>query len=154
MRRLFGSGEHLMRVVLLFAAGLLVFLGLKAALVPKGFGVYGHYRAGALDDNRARPVAFAGRTACGDCHDDKPPVLAKGRHATVGCEACHGPLAAHIEDSEAPKPVRPPVPGLCLRCHGKTTGRPAAFPQIVPADHAGDTRCTECHSPHDPERQP
>jgi hypothetical protein len=154
MKKLFGSGGHLVRVLLLFAAGLLAFVGLKALLVPKGFGLYGHYRAGALDDNRARPVSYAGRAACGDCHDDKPAALAKGKHAHVGCESCHGALAVHAQDPEALKPALPAVPALCLRCHQKAAGRPASFPQIDPADHAGENRCTECHSPHDPGQQP
>ena len=154
MKRIFGSGEHLVRVLFLFAAALLAFLGMKALLVPEGFGKYGHYRAGALDDNRARPVSYAGRAACADCHDDKPATLARGKHASVGCEACHGALAAHAHDPETLKPALPQVPALCLRCHGRTTGRPATFPQIDPADHAGEARCTECHSPHDPGQQP
>jgi hypothetical protein len=149
MKRLFGSGEHLVRVLLLFAAGLLAFLGLKALLVPPGFGVYGHYRAGALDDNRARPVSFAGRAACGDCHDAEPAALARSRHARVGCEACHGALSAHAGDPEQ-KPRPPKVPALCLRCHQRAAGRPADFPQIDPLDHAGEASCTECHSPHEP----
>lgn len=153
MKRIFGSAEHLFRVLLLFAAGLAAFLGVKHLLVPQGFGKYGHYRAGALDDNRARPVSFAGRAACGDCHDDKPPLLAKGKHARVGCEACHGALGKHAEAPDELKPPRPDPAKLCLRCHGRLAGR-AAAPQIDPADHAGDTACTECHSPHDPGSQP
>lgn len=154
MRRIFGSAEHLVRVALLFGAGLVAFLGLQQLLVPEDFGVYGHYRAGALDDSRARPAAFAGRAACGDCHDDKPAALAKGKHAAVGCEACHGALAAHAQAPDEAAPARPDVATLCLRCHGRTSGRPATFPQIDPADHAGETRCNECHSPHDPGTQP
>ena len=153
MRRIFGSGEHLVRVLLLFVAGLLAFLGLKSVLVPKGFGVYGHYRAGALDDNRAREVSFAGRAACADCHEAEPAALAKGKHARVGCEACHGAQAAHAREPER-KPGLPRLPALCLRCHDRNSGRPAAFPQIDVADHAGEARCTECHSPHDPGQQP
>ena len=45
---LFGHKEHLLRVAGLFVAGVLAFLVLQAFLVPRGFGVYGHYRAGAL----------------------------------------------------------------------------------------------------------
>jgi Cytochrome c554 and c-prime len=154
MKGIFGSGEHLVRVLLLFAAGLLAFLGLKSLLVPPGFGAYGHYRAGALDDNRARPVTFAGRAACADCHEDEPAALARGQHAHVGCEACHGAQSVHAGDPEAQKPRLPEAPALCLRCHARSSGRPAAFPQIDPADHADQARCTECHTPHDPGRQP
>ena len=91
---LFGHKGHLVRVAGLFVAGVLAFLVLQAFLVPKGFGVYGHYRAGALEENRARPVAFAGRAACVECHSDVPEAMKGGRHAAIRCEACHGPLAA------------------------------------------------------------
>ena len=76
MGGLFGHKEHLVRVAALFAAGVLVFVALQSLLVPKGFGGYGHYRAGALDDNRARPLVHAGRGACVECHADVWRVLA------------------------------------------------------------------------------
>ena len=45
-------------LVFLFAGILPMFLGLfvalRAAVVPEGFGKYGHYRAGALEDNQKR----------------------------------------------------------------------------------------------------
>ncbi|HET8644213.1 MAG TPA: cytochrome c3 family protein [Vicinamibacteria bacterium] len=154
MKRIFGSAEHLVRVLLLFAAGLVAFLGLQQLLVPEGFGLYGHYRAGALDDNRARPAAFAGRAACADCHEAEPAALGRGKHAAVGCEACHGALARHAQAPDELTPVRPDPAALCLRCHARASGRSASFPQIDPADHAGEARCTECHSPHDPGSAP
>jgi predicted CXXCH cytochrome family protein len=141
---------HLVRVAVLFAAGVVAFLVLRALLVPKGFGVYGHYRAGALDDNRARPVSFAGRAACLECHSDVGDLMAKGKHATVRCEACHGPHAAHAADPSTVQAVRPDVHVLCARCHQALVGRPAAFPQVDVADHAGKEACTTCHTPHSP----
>jgi hypothetical protein len=32
---------------------------MRAALVPDGFGKYGHYRAGAIVDARSRPLKYA-----------------------------------------------------------------------------------------------
>src|SRR5512141_1752826 len=95
---LFEHKGHLVRVAGLFLAGVVVFLVMQALLVPKGFGVYGHYRAGSLEENRARPVAFAGRAACVDCHSDVADAAKGGRHEAVRCEACHGPLAGHAGD--------------------------------------------------------
>jgi predicted CXXCH cytochrome family protein len=141
---------HLVRVAVLFVAGFGAFLVLQALLVPKGFGEYGHYRAGALDDNRARPLAFAGRAACLDCHSDVGDVIGKGKHATVHCEACHGPHAAHAADPSTAKAVRPDSRVLCARCHQASVARPAAFPQVEIADHAGGEACTSCHTPHSP----
>jgi len=149
----FGHKGHLVRVAALFAAGILVFLVLQALLVPKGFGVYGHYRAGALDDNRARPLMHAGRAACVDCHADVWEVLQKGKHGPVHCEACHGPLARHAEDPSAGKAVKPDPKLLCARCHQEGVARPAKFPQVDVAGHAGGESCTSCHKAHDPLEQ-
>jgi len=126
------------------------FLVLQALLVPKGFGVYGHYRAGALEENRARPVAFAGRAACVECHSDVPEAMKGGRHEGVRCEACHGPLAAHAGDPSEKKAVRPDSRVLCARCHAANVARPARFPQVDLVEHAGKEACTGCHKAHNP----
>src|SRR5262245_38330521 len=55
------DAEHLFRLAALFAAGLFVFGIARAELVPASFGTLGHYRANAIDDIRARPVAYAGQ---------------------------------------------------------------------------------------------
>jgi len=150
MGHLFRHGGHLFRVAGLFAAGVVAFLVLQAFMVPKGFGVYGHYRAGALDDNKAHPVVHAGRAACLDCHSDVGDVLGKGKHAAIGCEACHGPHAGHATDPSTAKAVRPDAHELCARCHQASVARPAGFPQVEPAEHAGAEACTSCHTPHSP----
>ena len=147
----FKDQEHLLRVVGLFLAALLVFFVLQVLMVPEGFGVYGHFRTGALDDNRARPVAFAGGETCAACHDEVVQVRQRGKHAKVNCEACHGPQARHAEadDPSAHKPERP-GPSLCPACHTANLAKPASFPQVVPKEHAGGTSCLECHPAHDP----
>ncbi len=150
MAGLFGHKEHLVRVGVLFLGGALVFLLLQAFLVPKDFGVYGHYRAGALDDVRNRPLAFAGRAACIDCHSQEAETLKAGRHRQVRCEACHGALARHAEDPSSGTAVKPDSRLLCARCHQANVARPASFPQVEAADHAGKEACTSCHVAHDP----
>ena len=72
---------HLVRMAGLFAVGISAFLVLRAVMVPAGFGVYGHFRAGALDDDRARPVRYAGHAACEDCHADVVEARQGSRHA-------------------------------------------------------------------------
>ena len=146
----FGHKEHLVRVAGLFLAGVLVFLVLQALLVPKGFGLYGHYRAGALEENRARPLAFAGRGACVECHSDVPEAMKGGRHAAIRCEACHGALAGHAGDPTEQSAVRPDSKVLCARCHAQNVARPERFPQVEVADHAGVEACTTCHAAHNP----
>lgn len=150
MKKLLRDGSHLLRVAALFAAGIAAFFVMRGLLVPSDFGRYGHYRAGALADNQKRPVAFAGKTACLDCHSDVADAQKGSRHATVRCEACHGPLAGHADNPDV-KPAKLAPERLCLTCHRSIAGRPAKFPQIDPDEHAGGVECTSCHKPHHPE---
>src|SRR5829696_5436932 len=71
-RDLFKDKEHLVRMAGIFAVGVVVFLGLQALLVPKTFGLYGHYRAAAITEVAAQPMSYAGRASCAACHQ---PVL-------------------------------------------------------------------------------
>lgn len=150
MNRLFRDSAHLIRPAVVLLIGLGIFLIARAAIVPKGFGRYGHYRPGALDAVRAKPIAYAGQATCVLCHDDEAKVRAAGRHAHVSCESCHGPLAAHADDPGAVKPKLPDVANLCRRCHEKDAAKPAAFPQVVTAEHSGGALCNACHQPHNP----
>jgi hypothetical protein len=141
---------HLFRVAALFGLGLLIFSVVRAFLVPKDFGVYGFYRAGALDDARARPIAYAGQVKCVECHIEVGDLRKTNSHAHVGCESCHGPLATHASGSDPTIPVRPDGRTTCTRCHLASPSKPATFPQIVLKDHAPDGPCIECHNPHAP----
>jgi hypothetical protein len=149
--RRFEDQEHLLRVAALFVAALLLFTLLKVALVPRGFGTYGHYRAGALEDARSQPVVFAGSGDCADCHTDVGEARKAGKHAGVRCEACHGALARHVQ-AEDPSSAKPQRPGadLCLVCHAANVAKPAGFPQIQAKEHAEPGTCFECHKPHQP----
>ena len=44
----FKDSGHLFRLAAVFLGGILVFLIVRALLVPKTFGEYGHYRGSAL----------------------------------------------------------------------------------------------------------
>jgi cytochrome c7-like protein len=164
MRGRFRHAGHVLRVAALFFFGFVAFLIVRAILIPPDFGVYGFYRAGALDDAKARPIKFAGRAACEECHagtydppddDAKAVALAKedpvkdNKHITLNCEACHGPLAVHADDPE--KPVsKVGNDKLCLRCHLELKGRPSIQPQVIPGDHGDNDPCVSCHKPHRP----
>jgi hypothetical protein len=151
MSRRFGPFNHVIRLASIFVAALAAFVLVRAWLVPSDFGVYGHYRAGALADNRARPIAFAGQASCAECHTDVVEQRQAGRHAQVRCEACHGPLARHASgEDESRAPARPDPRRTCLRCHVRMQGKPAAFPQIDVKEHAEAGACTECHAAHNP----
>lgn len=150
MKMLLGDAGHLVRVALVFLAGLVVFLAVRGVLVPKSFGQYGHYRGESLNEIAARPIQYAGREACADCHPDIVGVKSKGKHAKLGCEACHGPLAKHAADSSAVKPVRPDTAVLCVRCHEANASKPVKFPQVISKEHSSGMACGSCHQPHSP----
>ena len=153
MKPEFRDFEHLLRVAGLFLVGLILFLIVRAALVPEDFGVYGHYRAGAIDANRARPLVHAGQQACAMCHEDIAAARAAAGHAMLACEGCHGPAAAH---AAAPDQTTPPLPDsrqLCARCHAANTGKPRWYRTVNVNEHAGEEPCVTCHQPHDPRMQ-
>jgi predicted CXXCH cytochrome family protein len=146
----FRDYEHVVRIAALFMAGTVAFLVWRSFMVPTDFGVYGHFRAGALTDNMQRPLVHAGRAACAECHGDVAEVWHTGRHSIVGCESCHGALARHASGEDTTTPRRPDGRTLCIQCHAKTAGKPVAFPQVVVSEHAGDNVCKDCHVPHSP----
>jgi len=150
MRETLKDRAHLLRVAAVFGAGLALFLIVRGVLVPRDFGKYGHYRAGALDDIRATEPSFAGREVCAECHTEEAGLLKKGKHAGLGCEACHGALAKHVDDQEKQKPAKLDPRKLCLTCHTANVAKPKKFPQVDPAEHGEGAACTSCHVPHDP----
>src|SRR5450830_1884831 len=139
MNRFLKDKEHLFRMAALFAAGVVLFLILRAVLVPKGFGVYGHYRAGALADNRVRTPRFAGRATCIECHTDERDALKGGKHAG---------------DPSASKAVKPDAKMICFTCHLANVAKPKKFPQMDPKNHFDGGACIGCHSPHAPDKEP
>ena len=142
--------SHVVKVVLLFVLALGSFIAIRWWFLPADFGVYGFYRAGALDDNRAHPLVHAGREACVDCHSDVVESRRGSRHAAIGCESCHGPLAAHASGADDAKPTLPDTRTTCVRCHTAKAGKPAGFPQVDVGEHAPEGACTTCHQPHHP----
>jgi hypothetical protein len=141
---------HLVRMAGLFVIGVSAFVLLRWMMVPADFGVYGHYRAGALRDIMALPIKFAGQATCVECHTDVAEVRAKGRHARVACESCHGALADHAAKPNDVKPVRPDPRKTCIICHTASISKPKSFPQVVVAEHAPEGSCADCHVVHNP----
>jgi hypothetical protein len=152
MRNFLRDREHLARMAILFMAGLAVFLAARQLLVPRGFHEYGHFRAAALADNAARPIAYAGREACESCHAEVAEARRGSRHAGISCEVCHGALAKHADDPGSVTPPRPDARALCLGCHRQDPARPKRFPQVHPEAHMGSEACDACHKPHRPEQ--
>lgn len=156
MGGLFEHKRHLVRMAGLFGAGVLLFVVARGLFVPKGFGVYGHYRAGALADNSVRVQVFAGRGACGECHTDTAALLAGGPHKGVGCEACHGAQGEHARAAEPDKkkPAKPEAAKVCVVCHLPNVAKPATLKQVDPKEHGdGSGACGGCHDPHSPDKE-
>jgi hypothetical protein len=145
----FSSYEHLLRLAALFAVGITLFAGLRWLLVPEDYGLVGPYRASALTQNQTHPVVYAGRLACMECHSDAGDVLKTNAHASIGCESCHGAMAAHAADPGVPA-VRPDVRMTCAICHIPDRAKPAGFKTVDFAEHAGSESCSSCHQPHAP----
>jgi len=150
VRRLLRDWVHLIRPAVVLLAGMALFLVVRSLVIPKAFGQYGHYRPGALEDIRKKPLAYAGQGTCVLCHDEEAKTRAAGKHAHVACEACHGPLAAHADDPVSHVPKLPDVANLCRQCHEKDAAKPKNFPQVATAEHSGGMACNACHQPHNP----
>lgn len=145
----FSSYEHLLRLAALFVVGIALFAGLRWLLVPADYGLIGPYRASALTQNQAHSIVYAGRLACRECHSDVADALTTNAHASVGCESCHGALAAHAGDPGVAA-VRPDPRATCAGCHVPDAAKPAAFKTVNFAEHAGAESCGSCHQPHAP----
>lgn len=144
------DAAHLIRPALVFVAAFILFLGLRAIVVPKSYGLYGPYRADALEEIRARPLVFAGQAVCAGCHPEEAAVRDAGKHASVSCEACHGPAAAHADDPAQAPGAKPAATPLCSRCHEADAAKPKWFKQVVSSQHSGGAGCGDCHQPHSP----
>ena len=129
---------------------LVAFVVLRAAVVPRSFGEYGHYRGTAIAEIAARPIAHAGHDACETCHTEVVDQKKLGKHVVVSCEACHGPLAKHADDPASVTPSKLDTALVCARCHEANSAKPKAFPQVATAEHSGGLACDTCHQPHKP----
>ncbi len=124
----------------------------RRVLTPPNFGKYGHYRPTALEEISSRSPRYAGAKACAECHDEAVEKLAKDRHKTLSCEACHGASRNHARNPDAAMTKLDPL--FCLRCHTADPARPVRQKQINPIDHHHEDRCVECHFPHQPNKSP
>ncbi len=108
------------------------------------------------------PSGYAGSDTCVTCHTDQEASLKGTKHgqtanprspaAKLGCESCHGPGQAHVDDDA--KGQDPEVQGAeagrgqptCLTCHNR--GTHAGWEGST--HEARNLSCTTCHSVHKP----
>ncbi len=129
---------------------LIAFVVLRAAVVPRSFGQYGHYRADAIQEIAARPIAHAGHDVCEACHTEVVDQKKLGKHVVVPCEACHGPQARHADDPATIRPPKLDTAVVCSRCHEANSAKPKGFPQVATIEHSAGLACDTCHRPHRP----
>jgi DmsE family decaheme c-type cytochrome len=110
----------------------------------------------------ALPPGYAGTDSCVLCHADQETSFNGSRHgqtanprapaAKLGCESCHGPGQAHVDDEENGKiakikDLKPAeVNATCLTCHNR--GTHAGWEGST--HEARNLSCTTCHSVHKP----
>src|SRR5215467_2793568 len=105
---------------------------------------------------------YVGSEACKDCHESqfknysatshsKLVGMGSWKNKVTGCESCHGPGKAHIEEGDPTKIMSfktmssKQVSEICLTCHaGKEEHN-----NFRRGEHwRNDIGCTDCHSPH------
>jgi hypothetical protein len=146
---MFKDIEHLIRLAIVMALGVVMFVVVRTAVIPRSFGQYGHYRGDAITEIAAQPIAFAGHQVCEGCHTKVVDQKKLGKHVGVRCEACHGALAGHADDPSVTPPKLDTIV-VCARCHEVNSAKARTFPQVVTAEHSGGIACDTCHQPHMP----
>jgi DmsE family decaheme c-type cytochrome len=110
-------------------------------------------------DQPAAAPTYVGSDVCATCHSETADHLAKTPHgkqafaslSVHGCETCHGPGSAHVEDPDNPA-LRPKVTKLtsrqqsavCQSCH---SGHNQFFWKGSKHESRG-LSCLSCHSIH------
>lgn len=140
---------HIKRLLLVIA-GFIVFAIVAAILLtPESFYEFGHYRADSVGEIAADTPKYQGPDYCEACHEERHADWTAGVHTVVKCEVCHGAAGEHPADG-GKLPIPDDSVRLCTLCHEKMPARPAAQPQIVVSEHAGEEQCVTCHDPHAP----
>lgn len=115
-----------------------------------------------LAQAQAQPAGYAGSDTCTVCHTPEADALKGTQHAQarnprspaagLGCETCHGPGKAHVDD-EAKSHIKKfsalqpsAINETCLTCHNR--GNHAGWDGSV--HEARNLSCTTCHSVHHP----
>ena len=109
---------------------------------------------------------YIGQDTCVGCHDTEGTSIHQTAHgkkqipgspeSDKGCESCHGPGSAHLDDPSVPDSIRRfgqikprEVSATCLTCH--TRGNHTQWSGSM--HDARNLSCTTCHSVHSPKSE-
>ncbi len=145
--------QQVWKPIVIFLVLIGVFLVVRNYVRPASFYEYGHYRGDALGELASKPIHFAGKKVCIDCHDQRVAEFNASKHGSQSCETCHGPAEAHVEDPSISPPIKSGTNEWCLKCHGQNVTRPKLFPQVALSSHYPGQDCIKCHDPHHPEKR-
>ena len=117
------SYSHVFKIILILIAVVGLGVAVRAMVMPKTFGEFGHYRGSAIEDEMNRPIRNGTNASCLVCHPYIREMHLEGVHNTVSCEFCHGPMADHVKDgkviADLPMKQGEEIKKLCLRCHNQ-----------------------------------
>jgi len=147
--------SHLIRLGLLFAAGLIIFLSIKSWQTPASWNHEVWYRGAAREDIANLPSVHGGNQSCQSCHEDAYDDATSYAHHNLNCEGCHGPVTLHVIDGEKIADAKGASNWQCLNCHSELISKPESFPQYPGNIRRHEQRkegvlCVKCHDPHDP----
>jgi DmsE family decaheme c-type cytochrome len=119
-------------------------------------------QAAAPGQTPALPPGYAGSDSCVLCHEAEDKSVQGSQHgkvhnprapfAKLGCETCHGPGQAHVDDENSGKIVKlrtltpAAINETCLTCHNR--GTHAGWQGST--HEARNLSCLTCHSVHKP----
>jgi DmsE family decaheme c-type cytochrome len=114
----------------------------------------------------AQAATYVGQDTCAGCHDTEGTNIHQSAHGKAqnprtpeagrGCESCHGPGSAHVDDPSKPDSIKRfptmnprDVSDTCLACHSRGN-----HTQWRGSMHdARNLSCATCHSVHNPKSE-
>jgi len=145
--------------------------GIGGALIAVALAAFAHALPAPSPANRGEPATnaqpqtpagYAGSDTCITCHTSQGDTLKGTPHgqashprspaAGLGCESCHGPGQAHVDDDSKGHikkfaQIKPEEASqTCLTCHNR--GEHAGWEGSAHASR--NLTCTTCHSVHSP----
>lgn len=156
------SRTQFIKVILLGVLSLTFLIWIVSSNYSK---VIGTTNAFETQESNVDPGDYVGSESCKACHEDQFNSFSGTKHAKLaqvaswkdkvqGCESCHGPGKAHLEDATDKTKIisftgksSKVISETCLGCHaGKESHN-----NFRRGEHwRNDVGCTECHTPHGP----